>query len=42
MKGFKWIRVTNETHGKLLDLGRKGQSFDAIINSLVDARMGDI
>ena len=38
MKGFKWIRVTEETYRKLVDLGRKGESFDIIIGRLLGNR----
>ena len=35
MDGFKWIRVTEQTHRKLADLGRKGESFEVIISRLL-------
>ncbi len=30
------IKVKEETHKKLFDLGRKGETFDDIINKLID------
>jgi hypothetical protein len=34
---FKIIKVSPETHKKLLKLGGKSETFDQIINRLIDA-----
>lgn len=33
---YKTIRVTESTHERLTKLGNKGESFDKIINKLID------
>ncbi len=33
---LKTIKIKEETHKKLLNLGKKGESFDKIINRLCD------
>jgi len=32
----KYIKVSEETHQALTDLGRKGESYDAIIRRLIE------
>ena len=34
---LKTIKIKKDTHTKLLELGKKGESFDTLINKLVDS-----
>ena len=33
---LKTIKVKEKTHGRLLDFGQKGESFDGLFNRLMD------
>lgn len=36
MMGFTTIKIKNETRDKLLTLGKMGDSYDAVINRLLE------
>ena len=36
LEAFKWIRVTAQTHEKLADLGRKDETYNDIIEALLE------
>lgn len=37
---WKWIRVSEEVHRKLVQLGRKNESFDALLDRLLPESKG--
>jgi len=38
MNEFTMIRIKRTTHKKLTDLGHKGQSYDDVINDLIEGK----
>lgn len=36
MDGFKWIRVTEDIHKKLTELGKKDETYNSIIETLLE------
>ena len=36
----KWIKVSDEIHTELLNLGKKGETFDAVLRRLLKSDRG--